>query len=127
MFLKNVLLSALLANGLVLASPSQAQESALSYDEYLSELKQQAVDQGISQGTIDKVFEQIKLFKKAVVNDSADIPPENLDAYLPSQVSEALVEQARSRLPNGAPLLWIEDVGALDCAVPGCRRRARPA
>jgi Trk K+ transport system NAD-binding subunit len=47
-----------------------------------------------------------------------------LHAEAPERV-EALVEQARSRLPNGAPLLWIEDVGALDCAVPGCRRRAQ--
>ncbi|QYK11383.1 lytic murein transglycosylase [Shewanella rhizosphaerae] len=100
MFLKNVLLSALLANGLVLASPLQAQESALSYDQYLSELKQQAVEQGIAQGTIDAVFDQIKLFKKAVVNEpAANGPqngPQNLETYLPERVSEALVEQARS-------------------------------
>ncbi|CAM4097894.1 lytic transglycosylase domain-containing protein [Shewanella aquimarina] len=96
MFLKNVLLSALLAKGLLLASPLQAQESALSYDQYLSELKQQAVEQGIAQGTIDAVFDQIKLFKKAVVNEPAKSGPENLDKYLPNRVSEALVEQARS-------------------------------
>ncbi|MFV7770368.1 lytic murein transglycosylase [Shewanella marisflavi] len=95
MFLKNVLLSSILASGLILFSPLQAEEAPLSYDAYLSELKQQAVEQGISQSTIDKVFEQIKLFKKAVVNESADTPPENLDAYLPSRVSETLVEQAR--------------------------------
>ncbi|QYJ92256.1 lytic murein transglycosylase [Shewanella spartinae] len=100
MFLKNVLLSALLANGLVLTSSLQAQESALSYDQYLSELKQQAVEQGIAQGTIDAVFDQIKLFKKAVVNEPAangpQNSPQNLDTYLPERVSEALVEEARS-------------------------------
>ncbi|MCG9714264.1 lytic murein transglycosylase [Shewanella insulae] len=81
---------------MVLASSAQAQESALSYDQYLSGLKQQAVEQGIAQGTIDAVFNQIKLFKKAVVNEPAANGPNNLDTYLPKRVSEPLVEQARS-------------------------------
>ena len=33
------------------------------------------------------------------------------------------MRRARERLPRGAPLLWSEEIGALDCVVPGCRER----
>lgn len=36
-----------------------------------------------------------------------------------------LVRRSRQRLPRGAPLLWTEPVGALDCTVPACRSSVR--
>ncbi|MCB1800985.1 MAG: NAD-binding protein [Gammaproteobacteria bacterium] len=35
-----------------------------------------------------------------------------------------LVQRAREQLPRGAPLLWTQDISALDCVVPGCREAA---
>ena len=46
-----------------------------------------------------------------------------LHAEAPGRVEE-LVRRARERLPKGAPLLWTEEIGRLDCVVPGCRRSA---
>lgn len=95
MLLKNVLLGSLVVSGLLFISSAQASQSEMSFDQYLDELRQQALQGGISENTVDKLFPNIKLFKKATVNDEAQSGTQTLEHYLPALISESLVERSR--------------------------------
>lgn len=95
MFLKKILLGILFLSGLPLSAAAVATQSKVSFEQYLDGLRQQALKDGISQDLVDKSFANIKLFKKARVNDEQSAP-QILEHYLSSLVSELLVEQSRA-------------------------------
>ena len=95
MFFKKILLGIALLSGLQLSATVLASQSEMSFEQYLDGLRQQALKEGISQGFVDKSFANIKLFKKALVNDQ-EFVPQTLEHYLSSLVSESLVEQSRA-------------------------------
>jgi membrane-bound lytic murein transglycosylase B len=68
-----------------------------SFSDYVAQLKQEAVEQGVSTQIIDDVFPKIKMFKKAVDSDKAQ--PETkltLETYLPRVVPAWKVDKARN-------------------------------
>ncbi|MCL1058714.1 lytic murein transglycosylase [Shewanella gelidimarina] len=67
------------------------------FSDYVAQLKQEAVEQGVSTQIIDDVFPKIKMFKKAVASDKAQ--PETkltLETYLPRVVPDWKVDKARN-------------------------------
>ncbi|MCG9696827.1 lytic murein transglycosylase [Shewanella sp. Isolate11] len=95
MFFKKALLGNLLLSGLLSVHLAQANSSDISFSQYLDSLKEQAQREGISQDTTDSLFLNIKLFKKALVSQQDQSPPQTLEDYYPSLVPETLVNQSR--------------------------------
>lgn len=68
-----------------------------SFSDYVSTLKQEAIDKGVSQQTIDAVFPKIKMFKKAqVAKAPQDETAVTLETYLPQVVPQSKVDLARA-------------------------------
>ncbi|WP_298442182.1 lytic murein transglycosylase [uncultured Ferrimonas sp.] len=98
----------LLAAGLLSATTAVAQEQ--SFPDYVSGLKQEAQQQGISQATIDSAFSGIKLFKRAIAADrSQPEAKKTLDTYLPQAVPQWKVDKAVRLYQEHKELL--EEVG----------------
>jgi membrane-bound lytic murein transglycosylase B len=84
---RTILFLILLVPGLLLAKPN--------FEEYVSALKQEALDKGFSQQLIDSAFNEVKFHKRAVKADKNQ--PERrltLDTYLTSRVPDWKVKQA---------------------------------
>ncbi|WP_051435588.1 lytic murein transglycosylase [Shewanella fidelis] len=72
-------------------------DSRGSFSDYVQQLKQDALEQGVSQQLVDNVFPKIKLFKKAQgLKPIASAVPVTLDTYLPQAVSPSRVEWTRA-------------------------------
>ncbi|MCE9678596.1 lytic murein transglycosylase [Shewanella sp. AS1] len=103
MLLKKIVLVSLGLSGLFFVTFSPAsqsegsyQQGELSFTTYLDGLKQQGREAGVSEKTLNIAFSQMKLFKKAVINDENKALPEKFAEYLPESVPETLVEQSRA-------------------------------
>nr|WP_223296503.1 lytic murein transglycosylase [Shewanella pealeana] len=81
-----------------LSSTAMAEsETQGTFSNYVAELKQDAIDKGFSQQTIDEVFPKIKMFKKALVSNKDPIEdPITLETYLPQIVPQTKVDLARA-------------------------------
>ena len=75
-----------------------ANDSKPNFDEYISELKQQAMEKGINKDVIETAFKNVKYYQRAVKADKNQ--PEfklTLDTYLPRAVPKWKVDQAVSK------------------------------
>nr|WP_259650752.1 MULTISPECIES: lytic murein transglycosylase [unclassified Shewanella] len=80
-----------------LSSAMADTENQATFSDYVAELKQDAIDKGFSQQTIDDVFPKIKMFKKALVaNKETTEAPVTLETYLPQVVPQTKVDLARA-------------------------------
>ncbi|GIU26770.1 lytic murein transglycosylase [Shewanella schlegeliana] len=72
-------------------------DTQVSFSDYVAALKQEAMDKGFGQQTIDAVFPKIKMFKKAQAanNNPAEVPI-TLETYLPQVVPQSKVDLARA-------------------------------
>ena len=70
--------------------------SVTSFNEYLSQLKQEAIALGIEKNTIETAFPKIKRFKQSTPRKQDPNLPVSLETYLPITVSEANVITARA-------------------------------
>lgn len=77
-----------------------------SFETYVSQLKQEALEKGYEQGFIDQVFADVKYLKRAVKADKNQPEfKETLDTYLPKRVPEWKVKRARDAYKEHLPLL----------------------
>jgi len=108
-FIKYSLISAIFtfSSSALLAAESTEQEQAKpSYESYVQTLKQEALEKGYSQPLIDKVFEQITFYKRAVKADrNQPEKVETLDTYLPKRVPKWKVDKARKLYKEHKELL----------------------
>lgn len=84
---------------LMMASPAvlaQAPSKPDSFNEYLSQLKQEAIDLGIDKTSIEAAFPKIKRFKQSTPPKQDLNLPVSLETYLPTTVSDANVITARA-------------------------------
>ncbi|MGS0680075.1 lytic murein transglycosylase [Shewanella sp. 125m-7] len=76
------------------------------FSDYVESLKQEAVDKGISQQTIDDVFPKIKMFKKAMAAEKNQTEAHvTLETYLPKAVPQSTVDTARALYKQHYPEL----------------------
>ncbi|WP_227992899.1 lytic murein transglycosylase [Shewanella sp. YLB-07] len=84
---------------LMMASPAvlaNEPSNAGSFNEYLSQLKQEAIDLGIDKATIETAFPKIKRFKQSTPPKQDLNLPASLETYLPATVTDANVITARA-------------------------------
>ena len=95
--LVNVSITLMVISLSVLIKPSQAKElTEQGFEQYVTELKAQALEQGFEQSLIDSSFANVKFHKRAVVADRKQPEKvETLDTYLPKRVPNWKVEKAR--------------------------------
>jgi membrane-bound lytic murein transglycosylase B len=88
------------------ASESAEEPAKPSFDQYVVQLKVEALDKGFSQALIDSSFAQVTFHKRAVKADRNQ--PENvetLDTYLPKRVPKWKVNRARKMIKTHQALL----------------------
>jgi len=77
-----------------------------SFEQYVEQLKQEALDKGFEQSFVDKTFADVKYLKRAVKADKNQPEfKETLDTYLPKRVPEWKVKRARTAYKENLPLL----------------------
>ena len=76
------------------------------FDEYVSNLKAEALEKGYSQALIDEAFSTVK-FKKKVIKADKNQPEvvETLETYLPKRVPQWKVDRARNLYAKHKPVL----------------------
>ena len=84
------------AAGLCLTSAVNADEQQEKFNQYVVELKAQALERGYDQALIDQAFSTVK-FKKKVLKADKNQPEvkETLETYLPKRVPKWKVDRAR--------------------------------
>lgn len=91
----------------------EAKEKELTqagFEQYVSQLKQEALEKGFSQAIVDSSFAKVKFHKRAVKADrSQPEKVETLDTYLPKRVPKWKVDKARTQYKKHQALLT--DVG----------------
>lgn len=94
-YVSNVLLA--LSFLFITVKVTQAKElTEAGFNEYVIELKKEALTQGFSQALIDESFAKVKFHKRAVAADRKQPEKvETLDTYLPKRVSSWKVKKAR--------------------------------
>ncbi|TKB50226.1 lytic murein transglycosylase [Ferrimonas sediminicola] len=91
--------------GLAVVLPLQAADK-VNFEQYVAQLKQEAVARNFSQATVDAAFAGIKLHKRAIKADRNQ--PEfkkTLDTYLPQAVPDWKVAKARKLMEQHRELL----------------------
>ncbi|QLE85777.1 MULTISPECIES: lytic murein transglycosylase [Shewanella] len=67
------------------------------FTDYLTQLQQQALDNGVSKPLLENHFSKIKRFHRAgPSNEPTTTNPKDLETYLPLAVPESMVQQARA-------------------------------
>ncbi|BAJ02436.1 membrane-bound lytic murein transglycosylase B, putative [Shewanella violacea DSS12] len=84
------------SSGVLASETSFSTRSAISFNAYLTQLRQEANALGIDKTTIDTAFPQIKRFKQSTPSKQTPNLPASLETYLPISVSEANVITARA-------------------------------
>ncbi|MBD1389705.1 lytic murein transglycosylase [Neiella sp. HB171785] len=94
----------LLATALFASSAIAADKP--SFEQYLEQVKQQAVAQGISESTIDTAFGNAKFIQRTVKLDrNQPEKRQTLDTYLPKRVPQWKIDKARKLYKQHYPLL----------------------
>jgi membrane-bound lytic murein transglycosylase B len=78
----------------------------MSFEDYVAQLKQEAIAQGFSTEVIEQSFAHIQYYQRAVVADkNQPEKKETLETYLPKRVPEWKVKKARQLYKEHLPLL----------------------
>jgi len=90
-----LLLSSFVANADTATTKSENEK--IPFEQYVTELKQEAVELGINANVVNSAFENVEFLKRSVKSDKAQ--PEfklTLDTYIPRAVPDWKIEQARA-------------------------------
>lgn len=84
----------------------QSEQTKPDFEQYVSELKQEAIDKGFSKKLVDNSFAKVKFYKRAVAADrSQPEKVETLDTYLPKRIPKWKIDRARKLYKEHKALL----------------------
>lgn len=89
-----------------IANDSKPEQKKLPFDQYVAQLKNEAIELGIDATIVNNAFSEVKFLKRSVKSDKAQ--PEfklTLDTYLPRAVPDWKIEQARAAYKKHYQLL----------------------
>ncbi len=96
----------LLLISVIASAEGNDQTQKLSFNDYVNELKSEALAKGFEQRLIDSAFEKVKYHKRAVKADrSQPEKVETLDTYLPKRVPKWKIKKARELYKKHQKLL----------------------
>jgi membrane-bound lytic murein transglycosylase B len=88
------------------AAEGNAEKTKVTFEQYIDQLKEEALAKGYNQALIDESFTGVKYYKRAIAADKRQPEKvETLDTYLPKRVPDWKVAKARKLFAENQALL----------------------